>query len=256
MESDFVAEGFELADGPCVCVLGADAGGESNPGPGSQKLAPWWDSRCQSLLTESRDKGITGPEGSADFEALREQQRSPDQPPGGDRHGGQRLRAEPLHACHIPTLTAADLGWAIVRVRRDRRLHVAPEPAGEQVRGRTSPSTPPGGHARQSEGAAAAGPWREAGSRPADEPGASTRGSIGAQRASGHRLWRQRQVTPTRAWRQIVSAYRPGGGGRLVGRRSVCQAARSGTGSQNQPEQRSQGPRHHTVTGCRVVPPS
>jgi hypothetical protein len=73
--------------------------------------------------------------------------------------------------------------------------------------------------------------------------------------AGGDPLGRQRQVTHDSRVPWDRQRPGPGCGGELAGWRSVCQAAGSRTGSQTSRPTGSQGPRHHTVAMCRVVPP-
>ena len=106
--------------------------------------------------------------------------RSSSVPPISPRR--RSLRAEPLHSARI--LHAHRRGLRLghrSRVRRDRRLHVAPELAGQQVRGAYVTMDTPRGACQAERRCGSGRPWREAGSRRADEPEASYAEPIGAQ---------------------------------------------------------------------------
>ena len=91
--------------------------------------------------------------------------------------------------------------------------------------------------------------------RPADEPEASRAEPIRAHPLAVIHFGGRRQLTDD-SW-VALDHQRPGPacGGGLVPWRSACQASGSRTGSQIKRPTGSQGPRHHTVAMCRVVPP-
>ena len=91
--------------------------------------------------------------------------------------------------------------------------------------------------------------------RPADEPEASRPEPIRAHPLAVIHFGGRRQLTDD-SWVALDHQRpRPACGGGVVRWRSACQASGSRTGSQIKRRTGSQGPRHHTVAMCQVVPP-
>ena len=120
--------------------------------------------------------------------------------------------------------------------------------------GRTSPWT----HHRGPCQAAKVRPWPGSDERLVQDPLTNLkppRQTDSSSIAGGDPLRRQRQVTHHSRVPLDRQRPGPGFGAELAGWRSACQAAGSRTGSQTSRPTGSQGPRHHTVAMCRVVPP-